>query len=546
MLFFYLSFLSFFTVENDTKSYLFILSSLLEAIFIYALYEQSKRILLKFFAIILSVIYISQIYSIYKTGGLLSPLAIQNAQTATTTTITFTGLYVLLMLLIFVLILRHSGYLPTFFKLNTNKYVIGLLGLLVIAPYPFTTTPDNINIQYMDSPVRSFMKTISHVAFGTDIQIEINPSVLAEIRKSHFYQNQNNHLRIEKKNILVIFSEGFSTRWIYEYSGKYPELTPSLNSFYKRSYVIDNYYNHTAATFRGLRGQMLSVFQKSGGWSHFKTGLAQKADELNVKFDFNTPIQALKRNGYKNYFFLSQENKLNEMLETMQFDQVYGRDALSESFQKKARRQSANLSDEELFDGVLTTLLDKNSKSEKFFAAVYNFDTHNGMDSNLKFKNYNNEVLNRFHKFDLVFGKFIKKFENSPLFDNTILIFTSDHSTFPGKFAKEADPTIPNVFVDKIPFMFFGKNIGHDIYNSDGATSITFMPTLFDVFGLRNEPNMILGCSLFEKCITRSLGAIGKFFFKIQDDKIIEITKTADYESHIRLIGISYAISDFE
>jgi len=254
----------------------------------------------------------------------------------------------------------------------------------------------------------------------------------------------------------------------------------------------------------------------------------------------------LKRNGYKNYFFLSQENKLNEMLETMQFDQVYGRDALSESVQKKAGRQSVNLSDEQLFDGVLTTLQEKNSKNEKFFAAVYNFDTHNGLDSNLKFKNYNNEVLNRFHKFDLVFGKFIKKFENSPLFDNTILIFTSDHSTFPGKSAKEADPTIPNVFVDKIPFLFFGKNISHDIYNSDGATSITFMPTLFDVFGLRNEPNMILGCSLFEKCITRSLGAIGKFFFKIQDDKIIEITKTADYGSHIRLIEISYAISDFE
>ena len=542
MLFFYLSFLSLFTLENDSRSYLFFVSSLLEALFIYALYEQSKRILLKFFAIILSVIYISQIYSIYKTGGLLSPLAIQNAQTATTTTMTFTGLYVLLILLIFVLILRHSGYFSTFFKLKINKYVIGFL---VIAPYPFTTTPDNINIRYMDSPVRSFMKTISHVAFWTDIQIEINPSVLAEIRKSHFYKNQNNHLRIENKNILVIFSEGFSTRWIYEYSGKYPELTPNLNSFYKRSYVIDNYYNHTAATFRGLRGQIFSLFQKTGGFYANKTGLGQK-DNLKLKFDFNTPIQALKRNGYKNYFFLSQENKLNGMLKTMQFDQVYGRDALSESVQKKAGRQSANLSDEELFDGVLTTLLKKNSDSEKFFAAVYNFDTHNGLNSNLKFKNYNNEVLNRFHKFDLVFGKFIKKFENSPLFDNTILIFTSDHSTFPGKSAKEADPTIPNVFVDKIPFMFFGKNIGHDIYNSDGATSITFMPTLFDVFGLRNEPNMILGCSLFEKCITRSLGAIGKFFFKIQDDKIIEITKTTDYGSHIRLIRISYAISDFE
>jgi lipoteichoic acid synthase len=299
------------------------------------LYEQNKSILLKFFAIILSIIYILQMYSIYIAGGLLSPLAIINAQTATTTTITFTGLYVLLMLLIFVLILRHSGYLPTFFKLNINKYVIGLLGLLVIAPYPFTTTPDNINIQYMDSPVRSFMKTISHVAFGTDIQIEINPSVLAEIRKSHFYKNQNNHLRIENKNILVIFSEGFSTRWIYEYSGKYPELTPNLNSFYKRSYVIDNYYNHTAATFRGLRGQIFSLFQKTGGFYANKTGLGQK-DNLKLKFDFNTPIQALKRNGYKNYFFLSQENKLNGMLKTMQLIK-YTVAMLSQKASKKKR-----------------------------------------------------------------------------------------------------------------------------------------------------------------------------------------------------------------
>ena len=140
MLFFYLSFLSFFTIENDTRSYLFILSSMLDAIFIYALYEQSKRILLKFFALILSVIYILQMYSIYITGGLLSPLAIQNAQTATTTNITFYGFYALLMLLIFILILRYKGYVPTFFKLNINKYVIGLL---VIAPYPFTATPDN-------------------------------------------------------------------------------------------------------------------------------------------------------------------------------------------------------------------------------------------------------------------------------------------------------------------------------------------------------------------------------------------------------------------
>ena len=531
MLFLYLSFLSFFTIENDTRSYLFILSSMLDAIFIYALYEQSKRILLKFFALILSVIYISQIYSIYKTGGLLSPLAIQNAQTATTTTITFTGLYVLLMLLIFVLALRHSGYLPNFFKLKINKYVIGFL---VIAPYPFTTIPDNINIRYMDSPIRSFMKAISHSAFGKDSQLEVNPFVFSEIRKSRFYKHQNNHLRIEKKNILVIFSEGFSSRWIHEYSGKFPELTPSLNDIYKRSYVIDNYFNHTAATFRGLRGQMLSVFQKS-------EVPAMKGDEFKANFDFKSPIQALKRNGYKNYFFLSQQGKLNELLETMHFDNVYGKNAL-----KKKGRKTWILSDEELFEGVLKTLLEKNSNNERFFAGVYNFDTHNGLDSDLKFKNYNNEVLNRFHKFDLVFGKFIKKFEKSPLFDNTILIFTSDHATFPGKSAREVDPTMPRRFVDKIPFLFFGKNISHDIYNSDGATSITFMPTLFDVFGLKNEPNMTLGCSLFEKCATRSLGAIDPFLYKIQDDQIVEISKTIDYESYKRLIEISYAISDFE
>jgi hypothetical protein len=65
----------------------------------------------------------------------------------------------------------------------------------------------------------------------------------------------------KKPNIIIIFTEGFSAEVLDVYNNLDLNLTPNLNKLYERSLVFNNYYNHTAATYRGLRGQMISGYQ---------------------------------------------------------------------------------------------------------------------------------------------------------------------------------------------------------------------------------------------------------------------------------------------
>ena len=67
-------------------------------------------------------------------------------------------------------------------------------------------------------------------------------------------------LDLRNKNIVVVFAEGFSAQWIGKFN-KYKGLTPNLDRFLEQSVWFDNYYNHTAPTFRGLRGQLTSSYQ---------------------------------------------------------------------------------------------------------------------------------------------------------------------------------------------------------------------------------------------------------------------------------------------
>src|SRR5690606_4224251 len=61
-------------------------------------------------------------------------------------------------------------------------------------------------------------------------------------------------------NMIVLMSEGVSARMLGAYGGAYPGLTPNIDRIAARSMRVDNYFNHTAATYRGVGGQVSSGF----------------------------------------------------------------------------------------------------------------------------------------------------------------------------------------------------------------------------------------------------------------------------------------------
>ena len=65
-------------------------------------------------------------------------------------------------------------------------------------------------------------------------------------------------------NIILIFMEGTSSRLLENYNPK-TSYTPNILDFANNSLTVDNYFNHTAATFRGIHGQLASCYPSMGG-----------------------------------------------------------------------------------------------------------------------------------------------------------------------------------------------------------------------------------------------------------------------------------------
>ena len=335
----------------------------------------------------------------------------------------------------------------------------------------------------------------------------------------------SNHLPIEKnldirgKNIVVIFAEGFSSEWI-DMNNSYKNLTPHLTAFLQKSFRFENYYSHTAATFRGLRGQLTSSYQFRGGYNYENDGFEQ-IDKAQIKKILSSDLigvpQLLKDNGYHPYFLSTHHDnaKLNCMLKTLEFNRVYSADDFHNS--------EESLSDQEMFSALADLILERKLESP-YFIGFYNYGTHLGQNSpDIKYADGNNLILNAIHNFDDAFGKFLKKVENQ---QDLVIIFTADHAAFPSRLYNETFGTNRTFFVDKIPFAIWYQGIKPRIVDANGRNSLDFAPTLLNALKINSGFNYFLGCSLFDKeCPYQFeyITNIGEEFYKTPEIAVMNI-----------------------
>lgn len=81
--------------------------------------------------------------------------------------------------------------------------------------------------------------------------------------KDSIYDNDVDVSRIfdlRGKNVVVVFAEGFAAEFIEKFN-HHKGLTPNLDKFLDEGVYFKDYFNHTASTFRGLRGQLTSSYQ---------------------------------------------------------------------------------------------------------------------------------------------------------------------------------------------------------------------------------------------------------------------------------------------
>jgi lipoteichoic acid synthase len=310
-------------------------------------------------------------------------------------------------------------------------------------------------------------------------------------------------------NIVVFFTEGMSARLLGTYGSPFPGITPNLDRFaaHPRTMVVTSYYNHTFATYRGLHGQLCSLFPKDEGSDAWLEG----PENGGVRNYFSL-ADYLRELGYETSFLDThrrQAARVDEMMRRIGFEDVRTAEDLSARYLRGMEPlRSDALSDHQLLDafvGFLEERQERGGGSRPFFVGLYNVETHAFQDSAAdgpKYGDGGNYSLNTVHNFDHAFGRFLEFFLRSPLAKDTVVVFTTDHCHYTEKTYMEVMrphfPDLPRLPVDTIPLIIYSPlHRLPETFDAEFRTSVDFTPSLIHLLGLPQRSNPFLGRSIF-------------------------------------------------
>lgn len=518
---------------------------------------QSRLAAILYVAIPLGValVYAAQVYSLYISGNFITVLAIQNSAEARI--VRNGSMYLTFAIALAWWLLFVAGYLLdrkstpargiAMRPARTNAWRVGLSVMLVLGLAKlFGAQKDDglLEADYRQAPLTALARSYYDakrpvgVSPGGDGSVASDSAITGAPRypleKSSTYGAP---LPFKSKagadgspNVIVIFTEGTSARLLGCYGGTYPGLTPNLDRLARVSMRVTNYYNHTAATYRGLQGQMVSGYPAAGGGDDSGAWEKEGGKQVLSSIRYRSLSMILHDNSYKTYFISPHYDSvgLNTLLRALSFDKVYTFEDVARDIAPGNRLYFVEgaLSDDDIFH-ALHNLMATNAlggAGHPFFMGLYNFGTHAFLDimpNGEKYGDGANAALNKLHNYDHALGTFLDYFFASPYAKNTILIVTADHATYPEQpFRSAAGAGYRPFFVDRIPLIIYDP--AHQlpaVYDAQGRTSIDFAPTLLQLLGVQRADNSFLGTSLFEAGKgPMGFAAIGNEFYATDSD----------------------------
>lgn len=497
------------------------------------------------------LIYVAQIDSLWTSNNFVSVLAIQNARyirfeiSPLAITLIVAGLIWIALLGAYSWRAALGRQTPApFFRRGLWRVAIGIAALVL---YVGLVTQQRrylaLEPAFIQTPVASLVANAWATATGTPTVTTMSLATAREcfndpgagqfpgypFEKSRVYAKALPYAKTANAplhpNVIIIFTEGTSARMLGAYGGKYPGLTPNLDVLAHRSIQVTDYYNHTAATYRGITGQTASGFTFANGnaWKQGNNAV------LLTTVSRQTIATILNGRGYQSYFFEPEHHgAFTELLSTLGFSHIYGFGAIAKLLHGKERIQAgtAQVDDISLFTGMTNFLKQRAVSGNRapFLIGAYNIGTHAFIPMAADGKPYGtgtSQMLNKWHTYDEAIGGFLDWFYTSPYAHNTIVVFTTDHATYPDRAYREvAGADLQPYFVDKIPLLIYDPThrLPKTLY-ADGRNSLDLAPTLLQLLGMQDAPNSFLGTSLFEpRRFPLGITAIGANFYITTSD----------------------------
>lgn len=493
-----------------------------EAVFLSVLFFFLPRMLRWIIGTPLLIAHVLQVVNVFETGRFVEALTLLNLPAAENV-IAPAALAKLTAVGVAYLALWAPDFLSKpKIELRSKVGLVALVGVLLYGDYIFTF------------PAYSFFKTAKGAYRNMNYVPEANDGT--EFLREDVVTTHNDDIHrytfaVKKPNVVLLFAEGTSELVLSE------ELTPNTLRFLNRSIRFKNYFNHTAATFRGIRGQMISGYQFIGGYYRNRTGVGQMT-QSELESHFRNRVESLPtilaEHGYETAFCSphSRNEHLAEMLKATGFEKTYG----SEEFGVKDR----SLSDKEQYARILQVLSEHDKADRPLFLSAYILGTHHGMDSiDAKFGDGKNTYLNKFHNQDVWFGRFMEEMATRSLLKDTVVVWTTDHATYPTPEFNSTFRVSKNYFVDRIPLGIYYDGVEPAVIDAKSRNSLSLAPTLLDMLGIRHQRNHFLGRSLFsdEESPFNRISNIGNNFYLLENGVVTE--KTAGETAHdiVRLVN---------
>lgn len=271
-------------------------------------------------------------------------------------------------------------------------------------------------------------------------------------------------------NIVLIFTEGLSQNIIDDDR----QIMPNLNAMEQQSIFFENYYNQSAATYRGLIGQLYSGHQFHN-------------NDTNQLISIQS---ILADRGYRTVFLNSEPGNgdFSAYLESFGFEEL------------RDPADNYMISDKDMYSELFDLLTQAMSEDRPLFVSMYTYGTHVSFDSPDKvYGDGSTAELNKFYNLDYQFGRFMDRLREDPVGDNTVVVFTTDHATYADTayqdcFGQTHKRSIQ--FCDTIPLMIWYKDVEPVRLDAAGRNSLDLVPTVLDLLDI-DAPNYFLGNSLF-------------------------------------------------
>lgn len=520
------------TINNPTPPLtfsLYLVGALIEFIFIYfltlTLIRSDKKFLQNLalpILILFSAIYFSQSYTLRQSGCLIDIIALENA---------------------------HHFMLVLTDKLRRKLFEFSLIFLVFALAFVFAKASSQPvchskilkfsgALLLLQVPLSGFLLSLSP---AVDLTVKAS-HLAAPLASAYRFRNRTPDFikqkvyetpfpyerlkNIDKPNVFLFFTEGLSARSIGTYNPRFKNVMPNLDEFAKKSLVVENYYNHTAATEKGILGQLTSFYPARTRDFHPEVMQTPEIPENN----YRSLAHILEENGYETYFLMASTgvtDNLPNIAKSAGFKNVVGTEELRKLLNSD---ESGNMSDEDFFKAA-KIFLENLPPKKPVFVAFYNLETHAFKDTaenGIKYGNGKNRVLNTLTNFDFHFGKFFNYFKKSKFSNNSFFFFTTDHAHFfepPYIELMKNEKDFKPVFVDRIPLFIYAPTIKQPkALDAKGKNSLALAPTILHYLGVKYTKNHFIGYSLLEKNASKMLNVseTGLIFFLTDEHGVHE------------------------